>query len=93
MQIIKISPQSEYGKMASQAKKIGYWIVVAGAVIFFTGLAIAYSTLKALGIIGLIPSMIGVIIMLPGFGLMAWGYKMVVAIRGLNKNPKPKIYN
>jgi len=84
MQIIKISPQSQFGKMASQAKKIGYFIILAGAVIFFTGLAITYSTLKALGIIGLIPSMIGIIIMLPGFGLMVWGYQMFGAIRKIN---------
>ncbi|NCN24747.1 hypothetical protein CO101_02930 [Candidatus Berkelbacteria bacterium CG_4_9_14_3_um_filter_39_23] len=90
MQIIKISPQSEYGKIANQAKRIGYLIMLGGLVIFFTGLAIAYSTLKALGIIGLIPSMIGIIIMLPGFGLIVWGYKMVKVIIKLNNNPKHK---
>lgn len=81
MKHIKIKPTDPFNRIVSQTKKVGWYISGAGVVIFLVGWAIFYSTINSLGLLGLIPSLIGVMIMLPGIGLIGWGIQIIRTVK------------
>jgi hypothetical protein len=77
MKTVKIRPTDPLSEAVSQAKRAGWYILVGGILIVLVGMAIFYSTINSLGLLGLIPSLIGVIIMLPGLVLIGWGWRLI----------------
>ncbi|TSC92412.1 MAG: hypothetical protein CEN89_716 [Candidatus Berkelbacteria bacterium Licking1014_7] len=81
MKTIKIREKSQFGDLGRQARKIGWYMLAFGGIFFLIGASIFYSSLRTFGALGLLPSLIGAIIAIPGIGIFVWGLRIIKTIK------------